>query len=314
MLTLLCAAGACSVYSADLRKEGGGALSDGGGVALSGADSGGNSGQLGSLAGASSGGGVHLGPASDGGEAGDQSSVSGNGGSNGGSTGKAGAGGSAGFVGGAGAPLVDPNLIDDFEDHDKIINIENNPRRDGIWDTGNDATPGGVQTPSPGKFLPAALAAADAPYKNDLYAAHTTGKGFTMYGAYMNVSMRAVADYANTPVYDASSYKGISFIAKASASSSKAMRVRFVSGDTDPRGKKCKTTGPQTELCYNHYFAAVTLTTAWALYTLDFANFAQGGDGMIDPTIDLKEMYGLEFYFSVSNDYDLWLDDLSFTK
>ena len=126
--------------------------------------------------------------------------------------------------------------------------------------------------------------------------------------------MRAVADYATTPVYDASSYKGISFLAKASSASSKSMRVRFVSGDTDPRLKKCTVGGTQETACYNHYYATVTLTTAWATHSADFSTFVQGSDGMINPNIDLTEMYGLEFYFNPPSDYDLWLDDLKFTK
>jgi hypothetical protein len=131
----------------------------------------------------------------------------------------------------------------------------------------------------------------------------------------MNVSMRAVANYALTPVYDASSYKGISFLAKASTTSSKIMRVRFVSGDTDPRLNKCTVPGTSETACYNHYYTTVTLTTAWAVHSVDFSSFVQGTNGMMNPSgIDLKEMYGLEFYFDPPSNYDLWLDDLSFTK
>jgi hypothetical protein len=230
-----------------------------------------------------------------------------------GGTSSAGSIGMAGFTNTAGATTVGPNLIDDFEDNDKIIVVVNTPRRDGIWDTNNDMTVGGVQTPAPTMFKPTLLGA-NAPYAGDVYAAHSVGSGFSTFGAYMTVSMRAVAVYADTPVYDASSYKGISFLAKAASASSKSMRVRFVSGDTDPRGKKCMLGGAQTTACYNHYYAPVTLTPAWATYAVDFASFVQGGDGMVNPSIDLQEMYGLDFSFAASNDYDIWLDDLTFTK
>jgi hypothetical protein len=318
---VLVLASACSVYSADLLN-GSGALSNAGGSAMTtgGADSAGNAGTT--PASAANGGMSQAGGSTDGGDAGEgQLSSAGSGavgtvagGGKGGTSGGGTGGGSAGVANNAGAATVDTNLIDDFEDNDKQIVIVSNPRRDGIWDTNNDMTVGGVQTPTPLMFKPTLLGA-DAPYAGDMYAAHSTGSGFTNYGAYMNVSMRAVADYATTPVYDASSYKGISFRAKASAASGKIMRVRFVSGDTDPRLKKCVAPGTPETACYNHYYATVTLTTSWAVHSVAFSSFVQGTDGMINPGgIDLKEMYGLEFYFPTPSDYDLWLDDLTFTK
>ena len=238
---------------------------------------------------------------------------------NSGAGGNAGKGGSAGISGIAGAPVVDPNLIDDLEDCDNGILIFNNPRRDGIWDTGHDPTVGGVQTPAQYMFK-GTLLGKDAPYPADKCAAYTKGSGFTSYGAYMNVSMRSYADYAKTPVYDASGYKGLSFLAKAGSTAAKKMRVRFISADTDPRGGKCKLstdkpTPSQDQLCYNHYFAVVTLTAAWQTIQLDFSgDFAQGGDGMTNPTIDLAGMYGLEFYFDPGTSFEVWIDDLKFVK
>jgi hypothetical protein len=304
------------VYGADLLN-GSGALSSAGGSSTAGVGTTDSAGNAGSNPAANAGaGGMSPSQAGDGaigdGDAGQGAVSAGGGNSAAGSGGKSGSGGSAGFANSAGGPAVDPNLIDDFEDNDKLIAFVNSPRRDGIWDTNNDMTVGAVQTPVPMSFKPSLLGA-DAPYAGDMYAAHSTGKGFTTY-AYMNVSMRAVADYALTPVYDASAYKGVSFLAKVSAASYKAMRVRFVSGDTDPRLKKCTVGAATATACYNHYYDPVTLTTTWAQYTIDFASFIQGGDGQLNPTIDLKEMFGLEFYFNGANDYDLWLDDLRFTK
>lgn len=338
--SLLLLAGGCSVYSADLL-DGSGALSSAGGSAMpigGTADATGSAGFDSANAGtggtsqsqAGDGvvgdgdagqGAVSAGGSGNAGGSGDAGGKGGAGGKSGGSgaggkSGSGGAGGgSAGSTNSAGAPPSNTDLIDDFEDGDKLIRIVSNPRRDGIWDTNYDTTASGVQTPAPSMFAPTLLGA-DAPYAGDVYAAHSTGTGFTAagFGAYMNVSMRAVADYALTPVYDASSFKGISFLAKASSASSKIMRVRFVSGDTDPRLGKCAVPGTSETACYNHYYATVTLTTTWALHTVDFSSFVQGTDGMMNPSIDLKEMFGLEFYFAPPSNYDLWLDDLNFTK
>ncbi len=329
VLVSVCGASACSTYSTDLLNGSG--LANGGNTPNTQAGASGVAGNAITAGGGSAGTDTaHAGSdtSGDGGVGGDGTVVGGGGGAKGGTGGTVGGasgvagGGVAGFGTTGGATTVSSDLIDDFEDGDKLINIINSPRRDGIWDTNNDGTVGGTEAPAPGMFVPAALdantasTAAAAPYAGDTYAAHLTGKGFTNFGAYMNVSMRAVAVFNDTPYYDATGYKGISFIAKvgSTASAIKAMRVRFVSGDTDPRGKKCMTTGVQTGLCYNHYYASVTLTPAWKLYQINFSDFVQGADGMINPSIDTKEMYGMEFYFAPSTTFDLWLDDLTFFK
>src|SRR5439155_10814063 len=120
-------------------------------------------------------------------------------------------------------------------------------------------------TPLPSMFAATSLGA-DVPYAGDQFAAYTKGSGFVTYGAFMNVSMRSWPDYPTTPTYDASGYTGLSFWAKVGASSTKTLRVRFVSADTDPRGGKCKTTGTTDQLCFNHYYLDVPLTTSWQLH------------------------------------------------
>lgn len=220
-----------------------------------------------------------------------------------------------GGVGGSGGGASNLDLIDNLEDNDGQIRLLNNPKRDGIWDSGNDGTSSGMQTPAPGMFKPKALLATEAPYAGDKYAAYSKASGFSQY-AFMNVSMRSWPTYDTTyPKYDASAYKGIQFLAKAGAGSSLGVHVRFISGDTDPRGGKCAlpTTPTPPDVCYNHYYASVTLSNDWATYTLNFA------DDFFQPVstanaIDTKEMYGLEFYFGAEDDYEIWVDDLSFVK
>ncbi|HTA94256.1 MAG TPA: hypothetical protein VK745_31970 [Polyangiaceae bacterium] len=315
---LLCSVGACNVYSADLMS---GALSTGGvgnsggaGVAAGGASAG-----MANTAGTSSAAGSSAGGMATGGT-GATSQAGAGGSTNAGTTGMAGssaAGTSAAGGSAAGASSLD--LIDNLEDGDGSIRLVATPRRDGIWDSGNDATVGGVQTPVPGMFKPVALLAADAPYAGDKYAAYSKATGFTSY-AFMNVSMRSWPTYDTTyPKYDASGYKGLTFLAKAGSGSSLGMRVRFISGDTDPRGGKCKLataqdpSPPEDELCYNHYYAPVTLSNSWATYTLSFTDdFLQ--PVVTNPTIDLTEMYGLEFYFGSGDNYEIWVDDLSFVR
>ncbi len=299
-----------------------GALSTGGvdssggaGVAAGGASAG-----VANAAGTSSAAGSSAGGVATTGGTGATSQAGAGGSANAGATGMAGssaAGSSAAGGSAAGASSLD--LIDNLEDGDGSIRLVATPRRDGIWDSGNDATAGGVQTPVPGMFKPVALLAADAPYAGDKYAAYSKATGFTSY-AFMNVSMRSWPTYDTTyPKYDASGYKGLTFLAKAGSGSSLGMRLRFISGDTDPRGGKCMVatpqdpSPPQNELCYNHYYSPVTLSNSWATYTLSFTDdFLQ--PVVTNPTIDLTEMYGLEFYFGNGDNYEIWVDDLSFVR
>ncbi len=318
LIAACCCVSGCSVYGPDLRD---GALTTGG---ASGATPGGG-GALGAAAGdagTDSGGtgNEDAGAGNGAGTSGGIGPTGGKGGASGGSAGTAGAAGKGGAAMGGGTTIVDPALIDDLEDDDKSINIVNNPRRDGIWDVNNDGTVGGTQTPLPGKFEPTALAAVDRPYADDLFAAYMKGSGFSSFGAYMNVSMRSYADYSKTPVYDASGFTGVTFLAKVGAdvATTKKMRVRFISGDTDPRLGKCKLTTDTptpapTELCYNHYYVDMTLKSTWQQMTVKFKDFIQGTDGKINPSIDLTEMYGLEFYFATNTAFEVWIDDLSFT-
>ena len=314
VLVAACCTNGCSTYGTELLGGALGSAGTGGAdVARAGAGAGGE-GNGAAVGDAGASGDIGVAGAEDPGAGG---ASAGKGGAGDGGTPGGGAGGST--AGSGGAVVVDPNLIDDLEDNTKNILYVSSPRRDGIWDINNDLTVGAVQTPPVGDFSHTALAPTDRPYPADAFAAYTKGSGFTNYGAYMNVSMRSFAVYANTPVYDASGYKGISFLAKVGDGATKSMRVRFVSSDTDPRGKLCKLstdtpTPTQDQLCYNHYFADATLTTAWATYVLDFDQFMQGVDGMQNPTINLAGMFGLEFYFDKNTVFEVWIDDLKFVK
>lgn len=241
------------------------------------------------------------------------SGVGGSSGPGGGGGTSSGSGGSsvAGSSGAGGAVALD--LIDDLEDGNAAIRVVSTPTRDGIWDTANDMSAGGMQTPPPSMFSPIALGR-DVPYAGDKYAAYTQGSGFGTYGAFMNVTMRSWPDYAMAPTYDASGYVGLSFWAKVGPRSTSSVRVRFVSADTDPRGGKCKTAGSTGQLCYNHFYEDVPLRTSWARYQIRFSDFVQGNSGEIFPAVNLGQMYGLEFYFLSGTNFEVWIDDLSFIK
>ena len=265
--------------------------------------------------GTGAGGSTAAGGGSAAGVGGTSSTGSSGGGGDSGRGGVSGAGGASGSAGGIGGSSNTSNLdlIDDLEDGNAAIRVIAQPARNGVWDTSNDMSAGGVQSPPPSMFTPVALGSA-VPYAGDRYAAYTRGSGFTNYGAFMNVTMRSWPDYSQAPTYDASGYLGLSFWAKVGPSSTKTLRVRFVSADTDDRGGRCSKTGPVEQVCYNHFYLDLPLTTSWQRHQIRFADFAQTNTGKIFPAIDLAEMYGLEFYFLTGATFEVWVDDLSFIR
>jgi hypothetical protein len=304
--TLSTGAGA-STASSSGSGPGGQATGGSTGAGGVGATAGGGASSTGTSAGTMAAGGRGGGGAAGGGGASGGGSASGSGGGSGGGGG--GASGSAGAAGGA----TNLDLIDDLEDGNAAIRGIAQPARNGVWDTSNDMSPGGVQSPAPTMFAPVALGA-DVPYAQDRFAAYTKGSGFTAYGAFMNVTMRSWPIYAQAPTYNASGYIGLSFWAKVGPASTRTLRVRFVSADTDDRGGRCSKTGPVGQLCYNHFYLDLPLTTSWQRSEIRFANFVQTNTGKIYPAIDLAEMYGLEFYFLSGATFELWVDDLSFIR
>lgn len=234
------------------------------------------------------------------------STPSGGSGSGGGSGGVASGGGSGGGdatggLGGGGSDVLE--LIDDLEDGNVLIKASHG--RTGNWDIASDGV--GTQTPSP-----FSVAAGSGAPPSDI-AAYTEGSGLGTWAS-LNVSMRSGGQ-----AYDASAYKGLTFQAKVGAASSQTIRVRVVSGDTDPRGGVCKDPGetptpPQSEFCYDHFFQEVDLTEDWETYRVLFEDFGQSDTGMAFDSINLETVYQIEFYFDQPDDIELWVDDLYFIE
>jgi hypothetical protein len=204
-------------------------------------------------------------------------------------------------------------LVDDMEDDDAFVSTGS--IRNGHWDVSNDASVGATQTPAAASFTMAELVDATRPSSH--FTAYTKGGGFKTWGAFMTVSMRTWPSYEVTPTYDASAYSGISFYAKAGAGSDLVLRVRYISAQTDARGRQCTPGGSVDTACYDHFYADATLTQAWQRIDLPFSKFHQAGVGKAFAAIDLSEMYALEFLCpgrktATGNAFELWVDDLSF--
>src|SRR5688572_484629 len=90
-------------------------------------------------------------------------------------------------------PIPEEDLIDDLEDGDGAIHEVGG--RIGSWYTFNDETMTGTQTPVPDTdFL-----AAEGGAGGSLYAARTTGSGFTEWGAGMGLDVNNPGDPQGGP-------------------------------------------------------------------------------------------------------------------
>jgi hypothetical protein len=104
---------------------------------------------------------------------------------------------------GKGEKISEANLIDDLEDGNDVILASD--KRLGSWYTYNDGDKAGEQTPGT-TFKPTSGGAEESKF-----AAATKGKGYKVYAG-MGFDLNN--DGKGAKVYDASKFKGISFLAK----------------------------------------------------------------------------------------------------
>ena len=228
-----------------------------------------------------------------------------------GSGGSTGTGGTGGAGGAGGDPLPDTGapgmveMIDDMEDNDGSILGVNG--RVGAWYTYNDATASAMQVPKQGDPFTMTAGGRDGTG----YAANTRGSGFTLWGAGYGFNLKDPGDGdggSNKSTYDASAYSGITFWAKAGATSDKALRVNVSNKETDPAGGICA----PMDKCSDHFGSPVTLTAEWAKYTLPFAKMAQSGWGQSVAKFDITTLYAVQFQVTKNTTFDISIDEVGF--
>ncbi|HEY4103021.1 MAG TPA: hypothetical protein VGM44_03985 [Polyangiaceae bacterium] len=204
------------------------------------------------------------------------------------------AGSSAGGAGGVDTASID--LIDDFEDGDAQLSLVGG--RDGSWFITNDGH--GQQTPLPnGPTLPSLLM---PPRGMSTRAMHTTGSGFSVWGAALGVNF--LSGMAPPP-YDVSMYQGLTFALKLGKPTAvKPMRVAVSDYDT--------TYGCRT--CGDHFGSSVNAGDEFTIIQLPFSSFKQLGFGTAPPShaFDPKRTYTVYFSWTQNQTFDVWIDDLSF--
>lgn len=204
---------------------------------------------------------------------------------------------------------VDPTgLISDFETGKAEVAMA--AGRDGSWFLYND----GTGTQSPTKIPNTPLAAETGGACDSAYAFHTTGTGFTVWGAGLGTDFAPKSGEART-LYDLSAYSGIALRAKAVATT--PLRVSISDVNTAPEGLLCEDTTDNTNpaRCGDYFGAEITLGAQFQDFTIEFADMKQRGWGLpVAAGFDKTKAYTLRMQVKGSAqapaDFDLWFDDI----
>ncbi|MCK9523124.1 MAG: hypothetical protein M0R76_08770 [Proteobacteria bacterium] len=114
---------------------------------------------------------------------------------------------------------------------------------------------------------------------------------------------------AEGATYDASKYKGITFVArKGHADAVSAVRISLPDANTDPVGGICAE-------CHNNFGTTVRLTEDWTQYVVSFDDLRQA-TGWGDPRpekVEVTALVGLQVQVALPNqNVDVWIDDIRF--
>jgi hypothetical protein len=197
----------------------------------------------------------------------------------------------------SGSTCADRSYIENAEDGDaQILGIEG---RNGYIYTYRDAL--GTQiTPSTDAFVVSSGGAKTA--KNAL---RFHGRLAEKADAYAGMGFGFLSPES---AYDASSFTGITFIAKRSGTSAADVRLKIPDGNTHPGANVCKE-------CFNDFGVTFSVTESWTRYVIEFADLKQEG-GWGDPRppgLNNEELFGIQFQIAArGKDFDIWIDDIAF--
>ena len=151
--------------------------------------------------------------------------------------------------------------IDQMEDGDSAI--EETAKRSGTWFPFNDKTSTQVPDPYAKSYDTFKMSELDPPRAGSSYfAVHTSGGGFTDWGAGMGLELR------NQQAYDLSSYAGVTFWARRAPNTTATLRFSLPDTATATRGGQC-------EVCENHFGTDLNLTTAFRRYSFTLQELKQ---------------------------------------
>ncbi len=194
---------------------------------------------------------------------------------------------------------ADLELIDDMEDADGTIALAQG--RSGVWFSYNDRTNGEQTPPFPTRVF--AMEALDPPRGASKRAAHTTGAGFTGWGAGMGCTL------SSQHPYDATRYSGLAFWARSPGGTNAELRLGVPDQQTNPFGGICE----DNHACDNDFGAAIPLSDEWQFHvaTWDKLRQQQWAGQVLFTAIESRAIYQVQFQVPGNQPFDYWVDDLA---
>lgn len=181
-----------------------------------------------------------------------------------------------------------PIVVDDLEHGDTQMLARDG--RQGAWFAFDDGSAGTRSEPSvtPGGAEGSASAIC------------IDGECFTTWGG--GIALDLNGPTSPRALYDASSYTGISFWARGSAT----FRAMAVDRYSDPAQSLCSG-------CYDHFQTPFTPTDTWQRYSFSWQQLKQQGFGDMQPNVCASELLALQFQWPANARFELCLDDVAFT-
>lgn len=235
-------------------------------------------------------------------------------------------------VGDADGPL----LIDDFEDGNNRIWGNG---LSGRWESHNDGTEGGTQSPLGGFHFPESTWTDGAfdTGRTDTNSLHMTGNGFDTWGSGQSVYFAQDGE-GLACLFDATEYAGVTFWARGSVTlvnetdpfeqpkpvEHNKVRVKVVDLDVIANGgdelEPGATAGGRCDQekfsCWDSPLSRIQPADCWQKYVLPFDDMEADewskwkGEGIT--TLDSDEIFQLVFEVSELQNYELWFDDIEF--
>jgi hypothetical protein len=150
------------------------------------------------------------------------------------------------------------------------------------------------------------------------YALHATAQDFTYWGAGMGVGL--ATDGGQECLHDLSAYAGVSLWVRGHVEPTSesgvdrdegVVRLMFVEADVTPQeeGGGCK---GDAGGCWDSHRVRFEPNACWQLVSFDFSEFEQDGWGQDGGELDLDELFRMNIEVAAYNDWELWIDDISF--
>lgn len=193
----------------------------------------------------------------------------------------------------------DPLLIDDFEDADLLVATAANLH--GLWYVHNDGT--GTQSPVADDPRRASdLIDGPGSERSSAHALHTTGAGFSGWGAFVATRLNAAQKQICT--VDLSAYSTLALSLRGSG----RVRLNLGTSATTPvaDGGTC-----HQDAC-SDYGTSVELSQDWQNITFPLASLSQP-DWATPTPFEPASSLRLSFW-AESADFDFWIDDIRFRE